>query len=570
MRKIFLFLFAAVLSIGTASAYDVEINDANWIVGGYELSLETEDLYLHTFNFDDNAIDQGVNHGVSEDDGGQTTIFLQLTSSELEADEEWVEAQVRSYSPLAASATLAISGTTESGKTFYISGDIEEVEYRESLDAEMKDLQVTPGDGYTQLVASGFVGAGTLNLTLHVSEDGTVLSTSSATMGGDDIVIIEGNVSLNADYSEYYGTDTYVGVVTIDYYDMLFDINVVMYYFTIDYTMINILGATATLQDVYDGWGTSYSTVLNITSTYTDEYGVTYPVKVEVVDGYVPTATSGTATLSITIGELSFDDDDAPWFGSIDWADLDYSVSGGWITLQGKAGSEWTGVYWDLYITAKLLVNLNEEYNENVMATVGTVDVHVDRNFTAGSLYTIALPFTLADAASVFGNGTKVYEYANLKADDQVAEGVVLEFKEVTSISAGKPYLLKPANTVNGFTVNGVTLSNATTTLTKTAGNTTISMSPVFSALESNDEKYWLAENTWLYNDETAVPGLRALFNISTKSGIAPRARVALGENETTGVDNITTGAKAVKAIENGQLIITIDGVKYNVQGIKL
>ena len=567
MRKIFLFLFAAVLSIGTASAYDVEINDANWIVGGYELSLETEDLYLHTFNFDDNAIDKGVNQGVSEDDGGQTTIRLQLTSSELDAYEEWVDARVISYSPLAASATLAISGTTESGKTFYISGDIEEVEYRESLDAEMKDLQVTHGDDYTQLVASGFVGAGTLNLTLHVSEDGTVLSTSSATMGGDDIVIIEGNVSLDADYSKYYGTDTYVGVVTVDYSGMLCDINVVMYYFTIDYTMIDIWGATATLQDVYDGWGTSYSTVLNITSTYTDEYGVTYPVKVEVVDGYVPTATSGTATLSITIGELSFDDDDAPWFGSIDWADLDYSVSGGWITLQGKAGSEWTGVYWDLYITAKLLVNLNEEYNENVITTTGKVDVQVNRNFTANSLYTITLPFTLNNVASVFGAGTVAYEYAELAED---ANGVVLNFKTVTKLEAGKPYLLKPANTVNGFTVNGATLSSATTTLSKTAGTTTVSMIPVPSALASNDGQYWLAENTWLYNDETAVPGLRALFNISTKSGIAPRARVALGENETTGVDNITTGAKAVKAIENGQLIITIDGVKYNVQGIKL
>ena len=567
MKKFFLFLFAAVLSIGTASAYDVEINDANWIVGGYELSLETEDLYLHTFNFDDNAIDQGVNHGVSEDDGGQTTIFLQLTSSELEADEEWVEAQVISYSPLAASATLAISGTTESGKTFYISGDIEEEEYRESLDAEMKDLQVTHEDGYTQLVASGFVGVGTMNLTLHVSEDGTVLSTSSATLDEEEIVIIEGNVSLDADYSEYFGTDTYAGVVTIDFYGMLFDINVVMYYFAIDYTMIDILGATATLQDVYDGFGTSYSTVLNITSTYTDEYGVTYPVKVEVVDGYVPTATSGTATLSITIGEVSFDDDDAPWLGSIDWADLDYSVSDGWMTLQGKVANEWTGVYWDLYIVAKLMVNINEEYNENVMATVGAVDVHVDRNFTAGSLYTIALPFTLADAASVFGNGTVVYEYDQLLEQDGE---VVLHFKNVTSISAGKPYLLKPANTVNGFTVNGVTLSNSTTTLTKTAGNTTISMSPVYSALESNNGAYWLAENTWLYNDETAVAGLRALFNITTKSGIAPRARVALGENETTGVNNIVTGAEVVKTIENGQLIIIRNGEKFNAQGIQL
>ena len=561
MRKIFLFLFAAVLSIGTASAYDVEILDANWTVAvGYELTLETEDLYLHSYDFDDNAMDQGVNQGVSEDDGGQTTIRLQLTSSELDAYEEWVDAQIVSYSY----PSLAISGTTEGGKTFYISGDIVEEEYRESLDAEMKDLQVTPGDGYTQLVASGIVGAGTLNLTLHVSGDGTVLSTSSATMGGEDIVIIEGNVSLDADYSEYYGTDTYVGVVTVDYYGMLCDINVVMYYFAIEYTPIDILGASAVEVDMDYGWGEIYTT-LKIESTYTDG-SETYPVSIEMDK---PTDASGTTYATVTIGGWG---DDDPWLGFVDGAELEYEVEDGWLTLTGKVVNEWTEpkIYWDLYITAKLPVILGEGDNSAVLGTTANY-LQVKRKFIAGNLYTLSLPFAINNVASVFGNGTKVYEYANLKADDQVAEGVVLEFKEVTSISAGKPYLIEPSETLeNGFTVNNVTLSATTTTLSYTVNETTIAMVPVLSALDSNSGKYWLAENTWLYNDETAVPGLRALFNISTKSGIAPRARVALGENETTGVDNITIGAKAVKAIENGQLIITIDGVKYNVQGIKL
>ena len=556
MRKIFLFLFAAVLSIGTASAYDVEINDANWIVGGYELSLETEDLYLHTFNFDDNAIDQGVNYGASEEDGGQTTIFLQLTSSELEADEEWVEAQVISYSPLAASATLAILGTTESGKTFYISGNIEEVEYRESLDAEMKDLQVTHEDGYTQLVASGIVGRGTMNLTLHVSEDGTVLPTSSATLDEEEIVIIEGNVSLDADYSEYFGTDTYAGVVTIDSYGMLFDINVVMYYFAIDYTMIDIYGASAVEVDMDYGWGEIYTT-LKIESTYTDG-SETYPVSIEMDK---PTEASGTTLATVTIGGWG---DDDPWLGFVDGAELNYEVDGDWITLSGKASNEWADVYWDLYITAKLPVILGEGDNSAILGTAANY-LQVKRKFVAGNLYTLSLPFAINNVASVFGQGTVVYEYDQLLEQDGE---VVLHFKNVTSIAAGKPYLIEPGETLeNGFTVNNVTLSSATTTLSYTVNGNTVAMVPVLSALASNDGKYWLAEDTWLYNDETAVAGLRALFNISTKSGIAPRARVALGENETTGVNNIVTGAEVVKTIENGQLIIIRDGVKYNVQG---
>ena len=556
MRKIFLFLFAAVLSIGTASAYDVEINDANWIVGGYELSLETEDLYLHTFNFDDNAIDQGVNYGASEEDGGQTTIFLQLTSSELEADEEWVEAQVISYSPLAASATLAILGTTESGKTFYISGNIEEVEYRESLDAEMKDLQVTHEDGYTQLVASGIVGRGTMNLTLHVSEDGTVLPTSSATLDEEEIVIIEGNVSLDADYSEYFGTDTYAGVVTIDSYGMLFDINVVMYYFAIDYTMIDIYGASAVEVDMDYGWGEIYTT-LKIESTYTDG-SETYPVSIEMDK---PTEASGTTLATVTIGGWG---DDDPWLGFVDGAELNYEVDGDWITLSGKASNEWADVYWDLYITAKLPVILGEGDNSAILGTAANY-LQVKRKFVAGNLYTLSLPFAINNVASVFGQGTVVYEYDQLLEQDGE---VVLHFKNVTSIAAGKPYLIEPGETLeNGFTVNNVTLSSATTTLSYTVNGNTVAMVPVLSALASNDGKYWLAEDTWLYNDETAVAGLRALFNISTKSGIAPRARVALGENETTGVNNLVTGAEVVKTIENGQLIIIRNGEKFNVQG---
>ena len=40
------------------------------------------------------------------------------------------------------------------------------------------------------------------------------------------------------------------------------------------------------------------------------------------------------------------------------------------------------------------------------------------------------------------------------------------------------------------------------------------------------------------------------------------------GENEATGFENITAPeGQAIKVIENGQLIIIRDGVKYNVQG---
>ena len=195
-----------------------------------------------------------------------------------------------------------------------------------------------------------------------------------------------------------------------------------------------------------------------------------------------------------------------------------------------------------------------------------TVNAEVTRQFTAGNLYTIALPFTLENVSSVFG--AQAYEYTSLAKD---GEEVVLYFNKVNTLEAGKPYLIEPTQDVPGFTANNVTISNATNNIAFTAGKTTVTMIPVLSvaANAKTDGKYWLAADRYLYNNENDLPSLRALFEITTVSGMPPRARVALGENAATGLDNITNGENVVKTIVNGQLVITVDGVQYNAQGIK-
>ena len=211
---------------------------------------------------------------------------------------------------------------------------------------------------------------------------------------------------------------------------------------------------------------------------------------------------------------------------------------------------------------------IGEGDNSAALATEGEVFVQVNREFIAGKLYTIALPFTLNDVASVFGQGTVLYEYDKLIEQN---DEVVLHFNDKgTSIVAGKPYLILPKQDVDGFTVNKVTLSNSAQTLSFSVGTTTIAMEPVLSVTsgQTTDGKYWLASDTYLYNNTNALPSLRALFTISTPSGIAPRARVALGENVETGLDNNQLpNTNIQKVLENGQLIIIRDGVKYNVQG---
>ena len=196
------------------------------------------------------------------------------------------------------------------------------------------------------------------------------------------------------------------------------------------------------------------------------------------------------------------------------------------------------------------------------------VNVEVTREFTTGNLYTISLPFALNNVSDIFGN--VAYEYSSLAKN---GDDVVLYFSKVNTMEAGKPYLIEPTKDVHGFTVENVILSNTTNNISFFVDATAVSMEAVLSASASatTEGKYWLATNKYLYNNSTTLKSLRALFTISTPSGIAPRVRVALEENGETGFENITAPAgKTVKAIVNGQLIIIRDGEKFNAQGQKL
>lgn len=199
----------------------------------------------------------------------------------------------------------------------------------------------------------------------------------------------------------------------------------------------------------------------------------------------------------------------------------------------------------------------------------GEVEVYVDRELKAGKLYTISLPFAVADADGLFGSGTVVYEYAELKYED---DEYALYFDNTkNTMEAGKPYLVQPGSDRNGFEYKNTDVVFEQKVISKTVNNTTISMESVLSvtAGATTNGKYWLASDNCLYNVSTALKSLRAVFNIqSNKANV--RARVAFGENVETGIEDIFTTDAPVKVIKNGQLIIIRDGVKYNVQGQKL
>ena len=185
------------------------------------------------------------------------------------------------------------------------------------------------------------------------------------------------------------------------------------------------------------------------------------------------------------------------------------------------------------------------------------------RNVTANNFGTICLPY----ASSKFA-GAEFYEVSSL----EVGKGLWLdELAAGTALAAGKPYIFKATadkivvayeGAKQGSPVAGV--GGLTGTFTNIAANTVLVGHYIIA-----DNKIWIA------NDQNTLPANRAYIANTVPTTEQPqlpgRRRVCMGENATTGFDQIVAPeGKAIKVIENGQLIIIRDGVKYNVQGVRL
>ena len=175
---------------------------------------------------------------------------------------------------------------------------------------------------------------------------------------------------------------------------------------------------------------------------------------------------------------------------------------------------------------------------------------------------TICLPYASASTSGAYfykvaGKETgKVY----LKSVDALEAGVPYIFEatasQITVVYTGDPVVAPVNEDANGlvgtFTDNTVV----------------------------DEGNYILKDNELSPSDGTAkVNANRAYLVMSEVSGGAPqpmpgRRYIGMsvqGENETTGLDNITNGENTtIKLIENGQLIIIRGGEKFNAQGQKL
>ena len=281
---------------------------------------------------------------------------------------------------------------------------------------------------------------------------------------------------------------------------------------------------------------------------------------------YVPKGTRGAY---ITTAELAF------WNYEI----IEENVYGDATSV--NENYSWTDEYW-------------EEHNANYAtasynALVESASAHESvENFTIvrpiqanGYLNTICLPFDLSEA-QIANSDLAEAEIFAFDAQNTGAE-IEMVLNEVTEMEAGMPYFFRYPNgaadapNLGELNFHGVTVKTATS-VAKTVEAGTFRLKGTLQNTLLNSASNYLflgAEDALFYpdfggagvtNDDLTLRPFRAYFE-RTSGNNAP-ARITFGRKTTTSVENIDTDkTKATKILENGQVLIIRNGVRYNVAG---
>ena len=209
-------------------------------------------------------------------------------------------------------------------------------------------------------------------------------------------------------------------------------------------------------------------------------------------------------------------------------------------------------------------------------ALVGqTTNLAIGRQFYMdGYFNTLCLPISL-DAAAIaahywLGYNCEIFEFESAAVNGGSLD---LYINQVTSIEAGKPYLVRWVPdldpTIPGLYFEGVEIETSVGQAVGTGVQFVGSMGQ--TQLENGNHDYlFVGANNTLYwpNTDNKLKGFRAYFKVS--GDVAPHgapARMVI-RRTPTGVENAqSTEVSTKKVLREGKLIIVRDGIEYNAQG---
>jgi len=197
------------------------------------------------------------------------------------------------------------------------------------------------------------------------------------------------------------------------------------------------------------------------------------------------------------------------------------------------------------------------------------------RSFVAGMYNTICVPFDSYDSelTSIFGAG---YELLALESATLTDGVLVLNFQTVAgnSFAAGTPYLIKPTQDVVNPQFSKHTIHMYASNHVQHGGAADFIGTYIQKQLNADYDLFLGQNNILHFPSSTSAPlkGLRAYFHVTAANAQAiKRARIVTQEQVITEIDLVNGENQGlIKTIENGQLIINLDGIRYNIMGGKI
>lgn len=215
---------------------------------------------------------------------------------------------------------------------------------------------------------------------------------------------------------------------------------------------------------------------------------------------------------------------------------------------------------------------LDEESGDNPTALAfrnGAVsDVTLNREFIAdGAWYTLCLPFGLNEdqIAASFG------DCQIMQLTESYMKGIdalYLQFDEVATIEAGKPYLFMPSNDISNISFTDVTIDATEPTAYPEGASQLATMTGTYSRPQLTSDKYVLiADNTLAPSNGNWIRAFRAWFELNPSVPAQVKARCVFGRQIPTDMEQVSANPQPIKMIQNGQLYIIKDGVQYTIMG---
>jgi hypothetical protein len=256
-----------------------------------------------------------------------------------------------------------------------------------------------------------------------------------------------------------------------------------------------------------------------------------------------------------------------------------FNLAAGNYTVKVENTYSWSnGHVVSLAVTQPSLITIDEaaENNDILVANYydGSKDIQINRTIVAGMYNTICLPFDVENAQlkAIFGSDVELKQMSSAELDGNVLN---LIFEDATSIYRGTPYLIKTSSdVVDPIFVNVIVKAKVAAQTSGT--NADFIGNFIKSEVPAGENNLFLGPDNLLYFSQNATPikGMRAYFQVkgvSNPSQAIKHARIVMNGQVATDISLVNAEqVNSKKMIENGQLVIIRDGVRYNAMGIMM